>query len=150
VSCGGEPRLVPPGDQSPSPAIELSAVPVATPRANVTPTVGQIVWTAAIDETSNAPIEPVSSYLPTAPRIIAAAPVQSLPDGSLIEATWEYNDTSLDAFTTELSRSEMIDQAWVTFHIERDPGVDWPAGTYEVSVSLDGTMVQTAAVEVSG
>jgi hypothetical protein len=149
VSCGGEPRLVPPDDQSRSHTIERSAVPGATPRANVTSSVGRIVWTAAIDETTNAPIEPVSSYPPTAPRIIAAVPAQSLPSGSQIEATWEYNDTSLDAFTTQLSQTETIDQAWIAFHIERDPAVPWPVGTYEVSISLDGTTMQVAAVEVS-
>ena len=150
VSCGGEPPLVPLEDQSRSPTIEISAVPGATPQANLTSSMGRIVWTAAIDETTNAPIEPVSSYVSIAPRIIAAVPAHSLPAGSRIEATWEYNDTSLDAFTTRLSQTEMIDQTWITFHLERDPAVPWPVGTYEVSVSLNGTTVQVATVEVSG
>jgi hypothetical protein len=150
VNCGGEPRLVPPEDHSRSPTIEISAVPGATPQANLTPGIGGIVWAAAIDETTNAPIEPVSSYVSNAPRIIAAVPAQSLPAGSRIEATWEYNDTSLDAFTTRLSQTEMVDQTWITFHLERDPAVPWPVGTYELSVSLNGTTMQVATVEVSG
>ena len=150
VGCGGEPRLVPPNDQSGSPTIEKSAVPGATPRGNVAFSVGPIIWTAAIDETTNAPIEPVSSYVSTTPRIIAAVPVQSLPAGAQIEASWEYNDTSLDAFTTQLSQAEMIDRTWIAFHIERDPAVPWPVGTYQVSVAVNGTTMQVASVEVIG
>ncbi|MBW3631649.1 MAG: hypothetical protein KY456_01340 [Chloroflexi bacterium] len=149
MSCGGEPRLVPPNDQSRSRTIEISAVPAATPRATAASSLGRVIWTDEIDESTNAPVEPVSSYPPTAPRIIAAIPAQSLPAGSRIEAAWEYNDTTLDAFTTELSQAEVIDQTWIAFHIERDPAVAWPVGTYEVRVSLDGTTMQVAAVEVS-
>jgi hypothetical protein len=134
---------------TPTVSVGIPAVPGATPRANATPGLGRIVWTAAIDQTTNAPTEPVSSYAPTAPRIIAAIPVGPLPAGSRIEATWEYNDSSLDAFTTQLFQSEMIDQVWITFHIERDPNVPWPIGTYEISVSVGETTVEVAEVEVS-
>ena len=37
----------------------------------------------------------------------------------------------------------------MSFYIERDPDVPWPVGTYEVTVSLNGTTVQQAAVEVT-
>jgi hypothetical protein len=149
VSCGGEPRLAPQIDTSPAATIQISSVPGATPRAIAASSLGQVVWTAATDQTTNAPTEPVSSYVADAPRIIAAVPARSLPAGSRIEATWEYNDTSLDAFTTKLFQTEVIDQTWITFHIERDPDVRWPVGRYEVSVSLSGTTMQQAAVEVS-
>ena len=151
VSCGGEPQLAPPAELSVTPTIATSVIPLATPTgAAVVPRFGEIIWTAAIDPVTSAPTEPVSSYPPDAPRIVAAAPAHSLPTGSRVEATWEYNDTSLDAFTTRIVPTDDIEETWVAFRIERDPNVPWPIGTYEVTISLDGTAIQQAAVEVTG
>ncbi len=151
VSCGGEPQLVPPASLTPVPTFEIPVVPLATPaRADILPQVGDIVWAAAIDPVTSAPTDPVSSYLPEAPQIIAAAPAHSLPAGSRVKATWEYNDTSLDAFATELVPTDTIEETWVAFHLDRDPNVPWPVGVYEVTVSLEGTVIQRAAVEVTG
>ena len=74
--------------------------------------------------------------------------IDALSAGSSLEATWEYNDTSLDAFTTRLAPADSGADQWVSFYIERDPEVEWPVGTYEVKISLDGATVQQAAVEV--
>jgi hypothetical protein len=122
-----------------------TTVPAATP---VVPWVGDVVWTTATDPTTNAPVEPVSSYPPNALRIVAAVHVDALSAGPSVEATWEYNDTSLDAFTTRLTPSEGGADHWINFYIERDPEVEWPVGTYEVKILLNGTTVQEAAVEV--
>ena len=97
---------------------------------------------------TNAPIDPVSSYKPDAPRIVAAVQMDALTAGSRVEATWEYNDTSLDAFTTRLTLPESGTNPWLSFHIERDPKVEWPVGTYEVRISLNGTTVREASIEV--
>jgi len=110
-------------------------------------TVG-VVWATATDSATNAPIDPVSSYKPDAPRIVAALRMDALPAGSRVEATWEYNDTSLDAFSTQLTPPDSGADRWISFYIERDPEVEWPVGTYEVRISLNGTTVQEAAVEV--
>jgi hypothetical protein len=150
LSCGGEPRPIGPTNLSPEDTMKISAVPEATPRSKVNPQIGQIIWTAAIDSSTNAPTEPVSSYLADAPQIIATVLVQSIPAGARVEATWEYNSTSLDAFTSQLSPTEMIDQTWIAFHIERDSDVLWPVGTYEIRISLEGVTVQEAAIEVTG
>jgi hypothetical protein len=117
--------------------------------ASVESRIGRIVWAADTDPTTRAPIEPVSSYRPDAPRIIAAVQTHALAAGSVVEATWEYNGTSLDAFTTRLLPTESGAERWLSFHIARDPEVPWPLGTYEVTVSLDGTPMQQAAVDVS-
>jgi len=114
----------------------------------VAPQIGDLVWATAIDPTTNAPINPVSSYRPDAVRIVAALHIDALSAGSSLEATWEYNDTSLDAFTTRLTPAASGADQWVSFYIERDPKIEWPAGTYEVKISLDGATVQQAMVEV--
>jgi hypothetical protein len=150
VSCGGEPRLVPPADQSPEAIANSTAVAAATPGSPAMESpIGDVVWATAIDPATNAPIEPVSSYRPDAPRIIAAVRTRALSAGSVVEAIWEYNDTSLDAFTTRLTPTESGAEQWISFHITRDPEVPWPVGRYEVAVSLNGAMVRQAAVEVS-
>ena len=150
VSCGGEPRLEPPADQSPEVIANSTAVAAATPgSAAMESPIGEVMWATATDPASNAPIEPVSSYHPDAPRIIAAVRTRALSAGSVVEAIWEYNDTSLDAFTTRLTPTASGADQWISFHIARNPEVPWPVGTYEVTVSLDGAAVQQAAVEVS-
>lgn len=150
TSCGEEPRLVPPVGPSPVSATTLSATPqLATPASTIaSPRIGEIVWTAATDPTSNAPIEPVAIYRSDATRIIAAAPIRALPAGSRIEATWEYNNTSLDPFTTQLFPPETLNETWITMYIDRDPEVPWPEGQYEITISLDGVAMQHAAIEV--
>ena len=117
--------------------------------ASVESRIGPIVWATETDPVTHAPIDLVSSYRPDAPRIVAAVQTQELAAGSVVEATWEYNDTALDAFTTRLVPTESGAERWLSFHIARDPEVPWPVGTYEVTVSLGGTPMQQSAVDVS-
>jgi hypothetical protein len=150
ASCGGEPVLSPPVDPSPRMITSTPEVPAATPLATaVAPQVGGVIWATTTDPATNAPIDPVTSYRPDAARIIAVLHMNALSPGSSVEAIWEYNDTSLDAFTTRLTQDDGGDDQWVAFYIERDSEVEWPVGTYAVTISLDGAEVQQASVEVS-
>jgi hypothetical protein len=150
VSCGGELRLAPPASPSPQAITEEAAGAAATPvNTTVATRFGEIVWATAIDPKTSAPIEPVSSYRPDAPRIIAVMQAFGLSAGSAVEATWEYNNTSLDAFSTRLQPAHSTAESWISFRIDRSPDVPWPVGTYEVMVSLNGTTVQQAAIEVT-
>jgi hypothetical protein len=110
--------------------------------------IGDVVWATETDPVTNAPIDSVSSYQPDAPRIVAAVQTDALLVGSRVAATWEYNDTSLDAFTTQLTPDDSGADQWIIFYIERDPEVEWPVGTYEVNISLNGATLREAAVEV--
>jgi hypothetical protein len=149
ANCGGEPRLAPAADPSPQIITDNATMSTAVPAGTTVATrVGDIVWATATDPTTNAPVEPVSSYPPDALRIVAAVHADAISGGSSVEATWEYNDTSLDAFTTQLTPSERGANQWLSFYIERDPEVEWPVGTYEVKISVNGETVQEAAVEV--
>lgn len=149
VSCG-EPGPAAPTDPSPRAPSHSPAGATATPVATaVKLRIGDIIWATATDPATNAPVEPVLSYRADAPRIIAAVKSQALPTGSIVEATWEYNDTSLDAFATRLTATDSGAERWLSFHITRDPNVPWPAGTYAVTISLDGIPVQQGSVEVS-
>ena len=149
VSCGSEPILAPPADSAPEKFANTPVASAATPvKTVIAPQVGGIVWATKTDPATNAPIDQVTSFRPSALRIVAAAHVDALSAGSSVEATWAYNDTSLDAFTTRLTPSDSGADQWITFYIERDPGVEWPVGTYQVSISIDGVIVQQDAVEV--
>ena len=150
VSCGGELRLVPPVGPSPeaTPPVPAGAVPTPVSTAVATK-FGPIIWATAVDSKTGAPVEPVTSYRPDAPGIIAVMQTSGLSAGESIEATWEYNNTSLDAFSTRLVPAASAAESWISFHIERSPDVEWPVGTYEVTVALNGTTVQQASIEVT-
>lgn len=142
--------MVPP--PGPSPAVTavaptgVAATPVSTPVAT---RVGPIVWSTTVDPATGAPIQPVTSYRPDALQIIAVMQTSVLAAGSTFEATWEYNNTSLDAFTTRLVPAASAAESWISFHIARSPDVPWPAGTYQVTVSLNGATVQQGSIEVT-
>ena len=149
ASCGGEPRLQPPSDSSQQLIKGAPDVAAGTPVSTaVVPQIGGVVWATSTDPVTNAPVEPVSSFRRDALRIIAAAHTAGLSPGASVEATWEYNDTSLDAFTTRLTPPERGTEQWISFYIERAPEVEWPVGTYVVKISLNGATVQQATVEV--
>jgi hypothetical protein len=150
VSCGGELRLVPPASPSPQATTDTPADARATPVSTVVATqFGQIVWATAVDPETSAPTEAVTSYHPDAPQIIAVMQAFALSTESVVEATWEYNNTSLDAFSTRLVPADSTAESWISFRIERSPDVPWPVGTYQVTVSLNGTTVQQASTEVT-
>lgn len=151
MNCGGQSRLVAPTASPPAANAETAPTPLSAPTNTfAAPQIGEIIWTASTDPTTNAPIEPVARYSSDAPRIIAAVPARTLTAGSRVEANWKYNNTSLDAFTILLVPPENVGETWINVHIDRDPEVPWPEGVYEVTISLDGAAMQHAAVEVTG
>jgi hypothetical protein len=153
VGCGGEAVLVPPSPAAPRPTsapVTSQASPVtiaATPVA--TPSVGAVVWATDVDAKTSAPVAPVTRYTPDAPRLIAVTRAARLPPGSRIDATWDYNNTSLDALTTRVVTADQASDRWISFSIDRDPAVLWPVGSYDVAISLDGQVVQRSSVEVA-
>jgi hypothetical protein len=108
-----------------------------------------VVWTTSIDATTQEPSVTMTSIPSDALTIYASAPVNNLGSGTKIEATWTYNGTSLDAFATQLIMPDDVPRRWITFHISRDPNVSWPAGTYAISIAVNGDVLQSASVEVT-
>ena len=148
AGCGSESRLIAPGAVA-TPSSSPAASPAAWPATvDPGPTVGDIVWTTTVDPVTNAPVDAVGSYSPEAVRIIASMPTRGIPRSVAIRASWEYNDTPLEAFTTELDLPQQRETTWISFHIDRDPQILWPEGIYAIAVSLDGSEIQRSAVEV--
>jgi hypothetical protein len=149
VSCGGDPRLALPASPSPTPQSAALASPTAaaTPSTRK-PTIGEVTWTTGVDSVTREPSDAVTHYLTDAPLLVAVAKATALPVGSIVEATWTYNNTPLEAFATQLAVDESIDSRWLSFSLSRDPNTPWPAGLYEIALSLDGKTVQESSVEV--
>ncbi len=149
AGCGGEARLGPVPETSPVPGL---GTPVAFSPAerdpSRPPSIGEIVWATSADPESNAPVDTVATFSPDAARITAYMLTDAIPAGSTIEATWEYNSTSLDALTRQVVPPSAIGESWISFHLERGQDTRWPTGVYEISVSLDGSVVRRAAVEI--
>ena len=148
IGCGGPQFAAPDDDAAPSevgtPVVSTAPVPDESPVSSL----GEIVWAASADPATNAPQDAVTTYSPEAPRISAYVLTTALPAGSAIEADWEYNDTSLDAFASQIVVPTKADQTWISFHIDRGESEPWPAGIYKVTISLNGEAVREAAVEV--
>lgn len=147
TGCGGEARLV-------SPTLEVTpqqASPAATP-ASATPVPGgsiePVVWATSVDATTEAPLETVTSFGADALTIYACVIVKNQGKGTGIDATWTYNGTSLEAFATQLVLPDDVPQRWIAFHISRDPNVSWPAGTYAISIAVNGDVLQSASIEI--
>jgi hypothetical protein len=151
AECGGEARLVVP----PTPTAVATATIAATPRplatpAVTTPTLTAIVWTTAVDPQTGAPADSVSAYPSSSPQLIAAVRVISLPTGAIVKADWSYNNTSLDAFATQVAVDNPTRERWIDFRLERTTENPWPAGTYEIAISLNGASANSSSVEVTG
>lgn len=148
VGCG-ESQIVSPDAESgalqPGTPVAASSPPAA---ASPVPSLSEVVWATSADPVTNAPRDEVASFSPDAPRIAAFVLTGSLPAGSTIQAEWEYNDTTLDAFARQIVLPAATDRTWLSFHIDRDETEAWPAGVYEVSISLNGQSARHASVEV--
>ncbi|MGD9713946.1 MAG: hypothetical protein AB7V46_18095 [Thermomicrobiales bacterium] len=128
------------------PSFQATALP-ATP-APREPRFSEIVWT---NEWSGQPgEEPVAlpELLPDSPVIVALTRARALPPEAQVEATWTYNDTTLDAFSTGVVNSGAHEDVWLAFRLTRDPETVWPAGTYEVTLLLNGVEVTKSAIQV--
>lgn len=116
---------------------EPTATPVVVATAlGGTPRVGEALWTSAIESATNAP----RSLAPTVDdtTIYAVFPIESLPAGTQLVASWFFNDTSLDALGSAMRIDQDRVSGWVEFHIERTGEEAWPDGDYEI-VLTDGT-----------
>jgi hypothetical protein len=97
---------------------------------------------------SNAPATPVEQFTSTANTLYAVVRVANLPAGAVLTAGWAYNDTSLDTATQAVTPPNAYEGGYVEFHLTRSGQQPWPTGTYSVSVSLDGQVVQTAQIQM--
>jgi hypothetical protein len=150
VACGLLAACASGGDNNPNTSSmpEPSETPVIVPTAlSGTPRIGEAIWTSAIQPDTNEPLALTPTV--TDNTIYAVFPIEALPAGSQLVASWFFNDTSLD----ELGSSLRVDQdritGWIEFHIERTGADPWPDGQYEIVVTDGTTELQHAMVTIS-
>lgn len=134
--------------------------PVGTPAAAGTPggdgfrtaaaEGGAVVWAMAVDPTTKEPTEQVASFPADARAIYAAVPLARLEPGTTLTASWTYNRTPLQGLVGSVTAPAEVaaGASWVAFELARRGEEPWPAGTYAVTVAVNGEAALTAEVEV--
>ena len=160
ASCGGP---GPPADPFPTPAATRTRLPwsdqptaVTSPVAAASPgqqgaspfRSGEIVWSLETDAATSAPLVTAESIPAGAPKITAALSIPQGPTPRQVAAVWQYNNTALPAFDATAAVPAGSGSVWIDFSIAMPPGNTWPAGTYEVTISIDGTPAATSVVDV--
>jgi hypothetical protein len=113
------------------------------------PMIGRVVWTTSVDARTGAPADEVSTYPPDAVQIVAAVHATSLPANATVNADWTYNNTTLDAFATQVTVDSSSPDRWIVFRLERSGETSWPAGAYAIAISLNGDPVASSSVQVA-
>ncbi|MCC6675479.1 MAG: hypothetical protein IT339_09810 [Thermomicrobiales bacterium] len=144
VACGSEKNDSP--DSIPT-AIPTQTVEIVPTALTGPPRLSSPVWTNAIAPETNAPVDTTPVIGDTV--IYAVFPIESLPAGSQLLASWFFNDTSLDALDSAMRIDRDRVSGWVEFHIERTGPDPWPDGVYKIIVS-DGTReLQRSEIAIS-
>jgi hypothetical protein len=138
------------GDSNPTPTV----VPATTVANEATETavpqtsIGEIVWTTEVDPAINTPLDPVESFTTDAGAVYAVVRVENLRQGSVLSAAWTYNDAPLDGAGQTITPSQDYPAGFVEFHLVRSDEQLWPTGSYQLTITLDGQIVQRAVVDV--
>lgn len=146
VACGG--GEAPSGPATPLPASPSSGepAPIAPPERPIFS--GPVTWAADVDPATGGPANPVASLPADAPRLVAAVRIREGRAPGRIAASWAYNATAMPAFDATLDVPAGDGLAWAAFTLEMPGGEAWPAGTYEITLSLDGEQPVTGRIEV--
>jgi hypothetical protein len=149
AGCGGGSGKKAP-TSTPSSGSSQSIAPTVQPAQSFSQPaqMGAVVWATALDPVTKQPTNTVESFSADASVIYAALKVQFLSSQAAVSATWTYNNTSLDALSTNAPAGAGLEDGWIEFHLTKSEGA-WPDGTYAISVSLGGKIVQTAQVQVN-
>lgn len=144
AGCGADKTEAPQVSDTVAPTETVEIVPTAL---SGSPAIGEVVWTNAIAPDSNAP----SGTSPTTAdtTIYAAFPIQSLPAGSQLVASWYFNDTSLDGLNSAMRVDHDQIAGWIEFHIQRTGTDPWPDGVYEIVITDGTTELQRGEISIS-
>jgi hypothetical protein len=110
--------------------------------------IGPVIWTTAVDPSTNVPRDRVTAYPAEAPALYAALPVTRISEGIEISATWIYNDTPIEGLNATIRADREQTDIWIEFHLTRSAVAAWPSGVYAVSITVDGASAHQATVQV--
>jgi hypothetical protein len=126
------------------PAFPAAPPVFATPGAEL----GEIVWTTAVDPSTNTPLDPVEWFPVDVETIYAVIPAWRLEAGVAITAEWTYNDTPVPGLGDQVTPAESYVDAWIEFHITQAPDTPWPTGVYRITIFVGGQPAVSSEVEV--
>jgi len=108
-----------------------------------------VVWATAVDDETRAPLDQVTSFVANAPTIYATVAVEHIAAGTTVQAQWSYNRTRLETLDQVIVAERSDSEVWLEFHLSLSEGETWPAGTYELSLAVNGEPAVRSNVEVS-
>lgn len=134
VACGG-------GNGS-SQSSPTEASSTATPGPTPTPvavTLGEVVWTTAVNEQTGAPTDSLTTLPNSAPRVYAAVQAELLPAGVPVQAHWTIDGDVLPelepaAVVAEADRAA----AWISWSLTWNADEPWPIGTLGIVIEVKG------------
>ncbi len=109
---------------------------------------GSIVWTIETDPETGAPLAQLDRIATNSPRIVASLPVALGIAPANATATWTYNNTALPAVDGQTAIPSGAGTVWISFALEAPAGSAWPAGVYQVLISIDGKPAAISTVDV--
>lgn len=139
VGCvaGDEPATTGPVDVAPSEPTRTSLT-----------TLSDVVWTTSIDPQTREPQDSVNSYAITAPVIIAAVEVGTMPAGEELTATWMIDGQDVPQAKMRVTSETEISDGWATFQFTREEGRRFPLGVLEVQITAAGGGEVNGAVDI--
>lgn len=145
VACGSGKKGVPPATATSAPTETAIVLPTAL---SGPPRIGAVVWANAVDPESNAPNGAATPVIGDT-TIYAVFPIESLPAGSQLVASWSFNETSLDALNSSMRIDQDRVSGWIEFHIARTGTDPWPDGVYQIVVTDGTNELQRAQIAIS-
>ena len=121
------------------------AIPTPTP---VVITLSDVVWTTAVDPQTREPRDEVTSFATTAPVIIAAVKVGSLPASAQLTARWSIDGVEVPEATMQAATERALKEGWATFQFTRDEGQHFPLGVLEVRITASAGAEVTGSVRI--
>lgn len=147
AGCGGDAPTASPATPPPASPAAGGAAPISPPERPLFS--GSVVWSIAVDPATGGPATPVQAVSADVPRLVAAIRVREGRSPGRVTAAWTYNTTPMPAFDAALDVPAGDGLAWAAFTLAMPDGETWPAGAYEIALSLDGGPPATGRIEVS-
>ena len=110
--------------------------------------IGPVIWTTGVDPTTKAPTTEVRSFTTETRAMYATAQIRRVQKGTVIAAAWSYNGTQIKELGRSMTPANGQRNVWIEFHLDLGDGRSWPAGTYAITLTIDGRVAERGAVVV--
>ncbi len=125
--------------KTPTPSIN------SKPSSNSASLISDVKTSLKVDAKTLKPISPQSVFTTTAPIIYVTFMINNAPIGAKVHVEWLYTTTSTSITSTDANTTESSQTA--NFSLSK-PTADWPAGAYEVRISVNGAYITSAKFTV--